>query len=104
MVFKFIAQFSDNFFTLNNTDINITSQCLRVPVSDGHTAAVFMSFKDKAPTVDEVIKVWESYKGRAQELKLPSAPKQFLHYFTEIAIPPSSVLADLICGWSGSVK
>jgi aspartate-semialdehyde dehydrogenase len=66
-------------------DISITSQCLRVPVSDGHTAAVFMSFKDgvKKPTVDEIIKIWEGYKGRAQELELPSAPKQFLHYFTE---------------------
>ncbi|MGN1467155.1 MAG: aspartate-semialdehyde dehydrogenase [Ruminococcus sp.] len=68
---------------VSTNDIAITSQCLRVPVSDGHTAAVFMSFKDKKPSVDEIIKIWESYKGRAQELELPSAPKQFLHYFTE---------------------
>ena len=73
----------ENGEIVDNNDISITSQCLRVPVSDGHTAAVFMSFKDKAPTVDDVIKVWESYKGRAQELELPSAPKQFLHYFSE---------------------
>ncbi len=73
----------ENGEIVNNTDINITSQCLRVPVSDGHTAAVFMSFKDEAPSVEEVIKTWESYKGRAQELELPSAPKQFLHYYTE---------------------
>ncbi len=66
-------------------DIAITSQCLRVPVSDGHTAAVFMSFKEgvQKPSVEEIIKVWENYQGRAQELNLPSAPKQFLHYFTE---------------------
>ena len=66
-------------------DIAITSQCLRVPVSDGHTAAVFMSFKEgvEKPGVEEIIKVWENYQGRAQELNLPSAPKQFLHYFTE---------------------
>ncbi|MBQ3988294.1 MAG: aspartate-semialdehyde dehydrogenase, partial [Ruminococcus sp.] len=66
-------------------DIAITSQCLRVPVSDGHTAAVFMSFKEgvEKPGVEEIIKIWESYQGRAQELALPSAPKQFLHYFTE---------------------
>lgn len=66
-------------------DISITSQCIRVPISDGHTAAVFMSFKDgvKKPSVDEIIKIWNNYSGRAQELKLPSAPKQFLHYFTE---------------------
>lgn len=73
----------ENGVIVNNNDIAITSQCLRVPVSDGHTAAVFMSFKDKAPSVDEVIKTWESYKGRAQQLDLPSAPKQFLHYFSE---------------------
>ncbi len=73
----------ENGEIVNNNDINITSQCLRVPVSDGHTAAVFMSFDGEAPSVDEVIKTWESYKGRAQELELPSAPKQFLHYFTE---------------------
>ena len=67
----------------NTDDISITSQCLRVPVSDGHTAAVFMSFKNDKPSKEEIIKLWESYKGRAQELELPSAPKQFLHYFTE---------------------
>lgn len=70
---------------VNTTDIAITSQCIRVPVSNGHTAAVFMSFKDSAnkPSVDEIIKIWNEYAGRAQELQLPTAPKQFLHYFTE---------------------
>lgn len=60
-------------------DISITSQCIRVPVSDGHTAAVFMSFKDgvKKPTVEEIIDIWSNYSGRAQELDLPSAPKHF---------------------------
>ena len=60
-------------------DISITSQCIRVPVSDGHTAAVFMSFKDgvKKPTVEEIIDIWSNYSGRAQELDLPSAPKAF---------------------------
>lgn len=60
----------------------ITAQCLRVPVSDGHTAAVFVTFKNK-PTMDEIKECWASFKGRAQELELPSAPKQFLHYFEE---------------------
>ena len=65
-------------------DIDITSQCLRVPVSDGHTAAVFMNFGvENKPTVEEVINEWNNFKGRAQELDLPSAPKQFIHYFTE---------------------
>lgn len=61
---------------------SITSQCLRVPVSDGHTAAVFVSMKKKAD-MEEIIARWENYKGRAQELELPSAPKKFLHYFRE---------------------
>lgn len=69
-------------------DISITSQCIRVPVSDGHTAAVFMSFKDgvKKPTVEEIIDIWSNYSGRAQELDLPSAPKHFLHYLSLIHI------------------
>ncbi len=61
---------------------SITSQCLRVPVSDGHTAAVFVSF-DKKPDLEEIKERWANYKGAPQELDLPSAPKQFLHYFTE---------------------
>ena len=60
----------------------ITAQCFRVPVSDGHTAAVFVSF-DKKPTKDQMLEAWANFRGPAQELNLPSAPKQFLHYFTE---------------------
>lgn len=67
---------------VNAVTPSITSQCLRVPVSDGHTAAVFVSMDQKVP-MEEIIKRWENYQGRAQELQLPSAPKQFLHYFTE---------------------
>lgn len=90
---------------VNSDDIAITSQCLRVPVSNGHTAAVFMSFKDgvKKPTVDEIIKIWESYSGRAQELKLPSAPKQFLHYFTEPDRPQIKSERNLENGMAVSV-
>ena len=60
----------------------ITAQCFRVPVSDGHTAAVFVSF-DKKPTKEEILKTWKEFHGPAQDLDLPSAPKQFLHYFEE---------------------
>ena len=60
----------------------ITAQCFRVPVSDGHTAAVFVSF-DKKPTKEQILEAWANFRGPAQELDLPSAPKQFLHYFTE---------------------
>ena len=60
----------------------ITAQCLRVPVSDGHMAAVFASF-DKKPSKEEILELWTSYRGRPQELNLPSAPKQFIRYFEE---------------------
>ena len=86
-------------------DIAITSQCLRVPVSDGHTAAVFMSFKEgvKKPSVEEIISVWENYQGRAQELELPSAPKHFLHYFTEPDRPQIKSERNLENGMAVSV-
>ncbi len=61
---------------------SITTQCLRVPVSDGHTAAVFVSF-EKKPTIEEIKEKWTNFSGEAQRLELPSAPKQFLHYFEE---------------------
>ncbi len=64
------------------TEPNFTAQCIRVPVSNGHLGAVFVDF-DKKPSKEEMINIWESFSGRAQELNLPSAPKQFLHYFTE---------------------
>ena len=60
----------------------ITAQCYRVPVSDGHTAAVFASF-EKKPTKEQMIEAWQNFRGPAQELELPSAPKQFLHYFDQ---------------------
>ena len=62
---------------------NITAQCIRVPVSNGHMGAVFVKFKDQKPTKAEMLQTWASYKGRPQELKLPSAPEQFLQYFEE---------------------
>lgn len=61
---------------------NFTAQCIRVPVSNGHLGAVFVNFERK-PEKEEMINIWRSFKGKAQELELPSAPKQFLHYFTE---------------------
>ena len=57
-----------------------TAQCFRVPVSDGHTAAVFVKFKKK-PTKEQILEAWKNFKGVPQECNLPSAPKQFLHYF-----------------------
>ena len=60
----------------------ISAQCLRVPVSDGHTAAVFVSFENK-PTKEQILEAWNLFAGVPQELSLPSAPKQFIRYFEE---------------------
>ena len=60
----------------------ITAQCLRVPVSDGHTAAVFMKFAQK-PEKEEILSAWKDFAGEPQALKLPSAPEQFIQYFEE---------------------
>lgn len=80
----------------------ITSQCLRVPVSDGHTAAVFVSF-DKPVTKEEILDRWANFKGTAQELDLPSAPKQFIHYFTEDNRPQAKLDRNLENGMAVSV-
>ncbi len=81
---------------------NITSQCLRVACSDGHMAAVFVSF-DKKPSKEEIINRWANYKGRAQELDLPTAPKQFLHYFTEDNRPQTKLDRNLENGMAVSI-
>lgn len=60
----------------------ITSQCIRVPVLNGHTAAVFVKFR-KNPTKEQLIEKMVSFKGVPQELNLPSAPKQFIRYMEE---------------------
>ena len=80
----------------------ITAQCLRVPVSDGHTAAVFVTFRHK-PSMEEIRETWKNFKGRAQELELPSAPKQFLHYFEEPDRPQARLDRDLEGGMAISL-
>ena len=72
----------------------ITAQCLRVPVSNGHTAAAFVTFRNK-PTMEQMKAAWASYKGRPQELELPSAPKQFLYYFEEPDRPQAHTEREL---------
>ena len=81
---------------------SITAQCIRVPVSDGHTAAVFVSF-DKKISIDEIIERWNNYSGEPQKLNLPSAPKQFLHYFTENDRPQIKSERNLEGGMAVSV-
>ena len=70
--------------------VAITAQCIRVPATDGHMAAVFASFVQK-PSADEIISLWRSYKSRPQELNLPSAPEQFLRYFEEEDRPQTAL-------------
>ncbi len=79
-----------------------TAQCLRVPVTDGHFAAVFVEFENK-PSKEEIIDTWTNFRGRAQELDLPSAPKQFLHYFTEDNMPQTRLHRDLEGGMAISL-
>ncbi len=80
----------------------ITSQCFRVPVTDGHTAAVFVSL-DKKVSKEEIIKRWKEFKGAAQELDLPSAPKQFLNYFEEDNRPQAKLDRNLENGMAVSI-
>ncbi|MBR2650314.1 MAG: aspartate-semialdehyde dehydrogenase [Clostridia bacterium] len=80
----------------------ITTQCLRVPVSDGHFAAVFVKFENK-PTKEEILDAWKKYRGRPQELMLPSAPEQFITYFEEDNRPQARLDRDLYGGMGVSV-
>ena len=84
------------------TKPNFTAQCIRVPVSDGHMGAVFVRFKNK-PSKEEMIDLWKNFKGRAQELNLPSAPKQFLHYFEEPDMPQTKLHRNLENGMAVSI-
>ena len=81
---------------------SITTQCLRVPVSDGHTAAVFVRF-EKKPSIEQIREAWASFRGVPQELELPSAPRQFLHYFEEDNRPQPKLDRDLEQGMAVSI-
>ena len=81
---------------------NFTAQCIRVPVSNGHMGAVFVRFENK-PTKEEILNIWKDFAGRAQELDLPHAPKQFLHYFEEDNMPQTKLQRDLEGGMAISV-
>ena len=80
----------------------ITTQCIRVPASDGHMAATFVSFKNK-PAKEEIISLWRSFKGIPQELNLPSAPKHFITYFEEDNRPQTKLDRDIENGMGISV-
>ncbi len=80
----------------------ITTQCLRVPVTDGHMAAVFVKFENK-PTKEQILEDWKNYKGKPQTLGLPSAPEQFITYFEEDNRPQTGLDRDLYGGMGVSV-
>ena len=80
----------------------ITTQCIRVPVSDGHTAAVFVSFENKPP-METIIEEWANYRGIPQMLDLPSAPKQFITYFSEPDRPQAHIDRDIYGGMGVTV-
>jgi len=71
----------------------ITAQCLRVPVTDGHMAAVFVKF-DRKPPKDEILARWKAFQGRPQQLGLPSAPTPFLSYFEDESRPQTRLDRD----------
>ncbi len=80
----------------------ITTQCIRVPVTDGHTAAVFVKFKNK-PSKEDILKAWAEFKGEPQELDLPHAPKQFITYFEEDNRPQARLDRDIYGGMGVTV-
>ena len=80
----------------------ITCQCIRVPVLNGHTAAVFVKFRKK-PTKEQLIEKLESFRGVPQELELPSAPKQFIQYMTEDNRPQVMLDVDYERGMGVSI-
>lgn len=71
----------------------ISAQCIRVPASDGHMAAVFVQF-DKKPSREDVLELWKSFSGKPQKLGLPSAPKPFIQYFEDESRPQTRLDRD----------
>ena len=87
---------------VNAAEPHFTAQCIRVPVSNGHMGAVFVRFENK-PTKEQMLEIWKNFKGRPQELELPSAPKQFLNYFTEDNLPQTKLQRGLEHGMAISI-
>ena len=80
----------------------ITTQCIRVPVTDGHTAAVFVKFENK-PSKEEILEAWKNFSGKPQALGLPHAPEQFITYFEEDNRPQAKLDRDIYGGMGVTV-
>ena len=87
---------------VNATLPGISAQCLRVACSDGHMAAVSVSFKKK-PTIEQIKERWANYETEAQRLELPSAPKPFLQYFEDPSRPQTRLDRDFQNGFGVSI-
>ena len=87
---------------ISATSPKITAQCIRVPVTDGHMAAAFVKF-DKKPSKEQILKLWKDFKGKPQNLNLPSAPKQFIKYFEEDNRPQTKLERDIENGMGVTV-
>ena len=87
---------------VNAASPNITAQCLRVPVVDGHFAATFITLEKKTSPQD-IIARWNSFEGEPQILKLPSAPKKMLYYFEEDNRPQVTLDVNLESGMAVSI-
>ena len=72
---------------INDDSIQISATCIRVPVTDGHTASVNLKFKDQIPTEEEIIKIWKEFSSVPQELNLPFAPKHPIIYLDNLNRP-----------------
>jgi len=97
---KILGTLRDN--KIVNADFTVSAQCNRVPVIDGHLETVQIKFKDK-PTKKEILKVWKEFKSLPQELNLPSAPQQPIHYFEEDYLPQPRLNSNLENGMAVSV-
>ncbi|PIE35812.1 aspartate-semialdehyde dehydrogenase [candidate division KSB3 bacterium] len=72
---------------VDNDSIKISAHCNRVPVIDGHTACVSLKFKDKKPSLEDVLNIWHEFKAEPQDLQLPFAPEQPIIYRAEANRP-----------------
>lgn len=92
----------ENGVIVNAESPVISAQCIRVPASDGHLAAVSVSFENK-PSIEQIKADWASYVGEAQRLELPHAPEKFLTYFEEDNRPQTRLDRDLYGGMGISI-
>ena len=87
----------ENGVVVNASSPVITTQCIRVPVSNGHLAAIFVKFR-KNPTKEQILEAWDSFEGEPLRLKLPHAPEKFITYFEEDNRPQTKTDRDIYGG------